>query len=175
MNQIRGFFGTAQAIVLLVVVAILSWKYFLHDIFFPEVPDLRVEVSHQIYSACLNQNTRWVRTKVTVTNAGSGPVELAPGEHHVAQIAPSDQFSETPKAQTKAFNWPTIVSVSDSDATTLKLASSFDRDLAFLIDPSVRVIEISSTYKIAPSSEGNNTDPWIAETIYDVGDSGCSN
>lgn len=173
MNRIRRFSVSAYAIVLVVVVSILAWKYFLRDFLFPDVVIPSAAVSHQIFSACLNEDVRWLRTLVEVRNTGTAEIKLDKGKHDIAQVSPSNQFRETPKAQSELIEWPVIVSIRDTATDKLQAGARLSRTLEFLIDPSVRVIEVTSMYESIPQNDNEKSKTWRTNTIYELGDQEC--
>lgn len=173
MDHVRGFFGTAQAIVLLIVLVILAWKYFLSDWLFPELPDLRAKVSHQIFSACLNEDVRWIRARVEIRNSGADEIALDRGRHSLAQIAPASQLRDTPVAQSEPIDWPVITSTQDATTENLEPAAMTSRVVDFLVDPSIRVVEITSVYASVADDPDSISATWQSATVYETGDPGC--
>lgn len=201
MIQVKDFFfRNAQALILIVAILIWVWANYLHDKVFPDTTspraEARAEVSHVIFSTCLDSEHRLIRAKVEVRNVGPVEVKLSVNDHSIAQVSPSPagkKFGDMARvvgptgSKPGLIVWPKLEAVEDEINKELRSTESTDKTLQpneiheqyhdFVIPPSLKVIEVTSTIKDTSLNEGKEIVNWEGEvkTIYDVGDPTCPN
>jgi len=198
MFQVKDVFRNAQTIVLIFIILFGAW-HLLRDRLFPpeETRDPRAELTHEIHSACLDSENRWVRAIVEVRNIGHDPVHLSEHGHYVAQLVPVEEklraalrSGGSAGSGLRVINLPEFLEPHeiDSQAGDLSIAPSarvilgqneaHRQYLDFLIKPSAEVIEVTSSFKDSSLNEdGVRVVSWegTARTIYEIKtDPACS-
>lgn len=188
MMQVKDFvFRNAQALILIVAILIWVWANYIYDQEPPVIEIPRAEISHEIFSACLNSEQRLVRAKVEVRNVGPVEVKLTKNHHSVAQVSPypagqkfGDDARERGKTNSKPgrIRWPESGnSERNSTDETLKPNEIHEQYHDFVLSPSVKVIEVTSRFEDASPGEDKKKPNWEGgevRTIYKVGDPICS-
>ena len=197
MYQFKDIFWNAKTIVLVVAVLIAAgWYLYSNKIFpFQDVGQSRVEISHEIYSACLDSEHRWLRAIVDVRNVGDVGFELSESDHYVSQVAPAGEYAFPDRASTGFIDWPLLshsppssndvlskphkthnqtanFSIQPSDDVVLEPNETHRQYQDFVISPAVKVVEVTSAFR-KPSRSKDEPVNWEAKTIYDVGDTSC--
>ncbi|NNF51209.1 MAG: hypothetical protein HKN59_02105 [Gammaproteobacteria bacterium] len=176
MNRFKGFLGTAQAIFLVIIIAIAAWQYFLKDWFFADDPEPSASVSHQLFSACLNSDVRWLRAHAILSNTGLAEINLNKMVHRVARVAPANNSNsalEVSKPQTKGvstYEWPVISTLEGNAGEKLAPNAVLAENIDFFIAPDIQVVEVTSIY----TGDSEKRPSWDLVTVYDIGDSDCS-
>lgn len=198
MFQVKDVFRNAQTIILIFIILFGAW-HLLRDRLFPpeETRDPRAELTHEIHSACLDSENRWVRAIVEVRNTGHDPVHLSEHVHYVAQIVPVGEklrvalHSAGPAGNgLRVINLPQLLephaignqagdfAITPSAKVILGQNESHRQYLDFLIRPSAEVIEVTSAFKDSSLNEdGARVVSWegTARTIYEIkADPACS-
>lgn len=191
MIQVKDFlFRNAQTIILIVAILIGGWWFLSPGKKFP-----RAEISHDIYSACLDLDSehRLVRAIVDVHNVGPVRFKLLNSDLYVQQVVPFENNlgeallvgGET-ESKPGPFNWRQLLHIPiapNSSDEVLKPNESHRQYVDFLIPPTSKVIELKSEVKVdrVTSFFENiwiSTDEKIssgqAKTIYDVRDRTCA-
>lgn len=188
MMQVKDFvFRNAQALILIVAILIWVWANYIYDKKPPVIEIPRAEISHEIFSACLNSEQRLVRVKVEVRNVSPVEVKLTKNHHSVAQVSPSpagrefgDDVRDRGKTKSRPgrIKWPDSGhSESNSTVETVKSNEVHVQYHDFVISPSLQVIEVTSTFQDTSSvgdEEKPNWEGGEVRTIYRVGDPNCS-
>lgn len=185
MSKLTDYFVNAQTIIVIVAILAWGWLTFFHDKVFAESSPARAEITHDIFSTCLEAKQRLVRVKAEVRNVGTVPVSWSESRHSIAQVDPSPAGQAADSlARDVALSggapglivWPeTLAAASGSNQVTLEPKESVAQYHDFLIEPSVRVIEVRSTFANAARGNHSNESPWQGsmKTIYDAGSPGC--
>ena len=179
MNGFKGFLGTAQAIFLVIIIAIAAWQYFLKDWFFADDPEPSASVSHQLFSACLNSDVRWIRAHAILSNTGLAAIKLTKTAHRVARVAPTEKANNGPQIPTvresgvSTFGWPEIAKFEGEAGVTLAPDAALAEDIDFFIAPDIRVVEVTSIYTSKAEKTVAKSNSWDLVTVYDVGESDC--
>lgn len=184
--QVKDFvFRNAQALILIVAILIWVWANYIYDKEPTVIEIPRAQISHEIFSACLNSEQRLVRAKVEVRNVGPVEVKLTKNHHSVAQVSPppvgkkfddADHQDLGPKeSKPGLIVWPEILAKSPPNSTEVSLQPNeiYEQYHDFVISPSARVIEVTSTFGVAPKRADDKIPPWQAKKMYDVGDPTC--
>lgn len=170
MNQFKTLFGTAQALFLLVVVIVLAWNYFLRDLIYPEIVRPEAAISHEVFSACLNADVRWLRIETALANTGSTDITIGRAQHQLARIAPAEDFDRRQAAE--AIDWPRIAEHDTGPAEPIAPGERSLQYLDFFVDPLIQVVEITSRFESAQENPAEST-VWQTRTIYDTGEASC--
>lgn len=180
----KEHFVTAQTIVVIVAVLAWGWLTFFHDKVFADTPPPRADIAHDIFSTCLDENQRLVRVKVEVRNVGTVPITWRENTHSVAQVAPMpqglsidrlDRDMGTAGSTPGLIVWPeSFASPSRAGGITVEPGKRHAQYHDFVVEPSVRVIEVRSLFGDAPAAQGDDQG-WHGsmKTIYDVGSPRC--
>jgi hypothetical protein len=194
MMQVPDYFNfrNAQTIIVTGVLLVWGWMHFFHDrdVVGEEIPS--VEISHEIFSTCLNEDNRLVRVKVEVRNVGAVELKLSEIGHSIAQVSPfaaGRDFDATiqkvgsTESEPQLINWPkpaelivrprSSENLSNSPAVTVQPNETHEQYHDFVITPSARVIELTSTFDVTPQSACAKIENCQAKTIYDVGVATC--
>lgn len=185
MSKLTDYFVNAQTIIVIVAILAWGWLTFFHDKVFAESPPARAEITHDIFSTCLDAKERLVRVKAEVRNAGTVPFSWSESRHSIAQVDPSPAGQGTDRLARDAtlsggppglIVWPeSVAGTSGPTQVTLQPNESVAQYHDFLIEPSIRVIEIRSTFADASRGNDSNESSWQGsmKTIYDAGSPGC--
>ncbi len=198
MSRFKDFFGNAQTIVLVLVVVIGGLWYLYSNKFFPfdNLGRARADVSHDIYSACLDGEHRWLRAIVDIRNVGAARFKLSNSDHYVSQIAPLRDYPLPEVAPTGAIRSPLLAhsppdtddilsephrhhtrsdefSIRPSVKLILEPGEVHRQYQDFVIPPAVRFVEVTSTFLNTSRSTKEKIASWEAKTIYDVGSASC--
>lgn len=186
--RFNDIFRNVQTILLILAILFGVW-YYIKNEFYPEVApsDPRAVVSHEIFSACLDAEHRWIRAMVEVRNVGLDPVELSEGRHSYAQLVPVDgelsdalDYGGSTDRSLAMIDWGRYLEASGTRSeiaasSTRRAASASIRSneshrqyLDFVIAPSVEVFEISSAFTDASGSGAAGNWSGEATTIYEV-------
>jgi hypothetical protein len=188
MIQVKDFFfRNAQALILIVAILIWVWANYIYDKEPPVIEIPRAEISHVIFSACLNSEQRLVRAKVEVRNVGLVDITLTKNRHSVATVSPSPagkEFGDDVRDRGKTNSKPGRIKWPESGASE---SNSTDEPLQpnkihvqyhdFVISPSLKVIEVTSTFEDTSSIGDEKKPSWEGgevKTIYNVGDPACT-
>lgn len=199
MSRFRGLFGSAQAIVLVLVVLIGGlWYLYSNKIFpFDNLGHPRADISHEIFSACLDADRRWLRAIVDIQNVGTVRFKLGSSDHYLSQVAPAGNYAFPDGASTGSIHWPLLAhsppnendqrskrhpehsrdnefSMRPSTRLALGPGESHKQYQDFVIRPEIRVVEVTSAFVNPSRSTDNGIVSWEARTIYDVGSASCA-
>jgi hypothetical protein len=197
MMQVKDFFNNRPIIFLIVAIVIGAAWYFS-----PDQKSPRVEVSHEIYSACLDLESRHrlVRAIVDVHNVGPVQFKLMKNNFYVNQVVPFEDgdgksliADGATESKSGPFGWRELLDIDlkellktnspDSVNTVLKPNNSRRQYVDFLIPPSSTVIELKSDVKVdrvlnfieKPRRRiGDTGANGQVKTIYDVRESKCT-
>lgn len=196
--RFSAIFRNAQTILLLIAILFGVWYFIKKEFYPPEVvTDPRAVVSHEIFSACLDSEHRWIRTIVEVRNVGFDPVGLSESRHYYAQLVPAVDELSSALSQRRAmggdpvaiewgsfaepreiFNQGVEGSGVPAAGVVIETNESHRQYLDFVILPSVEVFEITSTFRDASGNEARNAaSDWTGEakTVYQIkADPTCS-
>lgn len=170
-------------IVVAAAIVIWGWMHFFHDRFFPDEGIPSAEISHDIFATCLNSSKRLVRVKVEVRNVGTAQLNQLKNSHSIAQVSPFAEGTEfdnavrqleTTGSEPPLMDWPEPLRnpVYSTDVDLLP-DEIYEQYHDFVIAPSARVIELTSTFELTPQSTTEKIEPWQAKTIYDLGGATC--
>lgn len=199
MSRFRDLFGNAQTIVLVLVVVIGGlWYLYSNRIFpFDELGRPRADVSHEIFSACLDEDRRWLRAIVNLRNIGAVRFKFSYSDHYVSQIAPAGDYVFPSGASTGAIKWPLLAhsprdtsddlskphkdharsdefSVRPADRKILEPGEAHKQYQDFVIPPGAGVVEVTSAFWNTSRSTKQKIESWEAKTIYDVASTSCA-
>lgn len=195
MSRIKDAFLNVQTLFLAVTI-ILGTLYLFWGKLFPPEPEPRApraEVSHQIFSTCIDSTNRWARAMVEVRNIGQDSLKLAEGMHQVRELLPANsrlvgalaagrpvgnergtidwsRFAESRKVSAAG------AASEESRTETPELASNeaFRDYLDILISPEAEVIEVTSHFRDQESGDSGPLWQGSAKTIYAIReDVGC--
>ena len=141
----------------------------------------RADIKHDFYSACLNQNIRWVRAIVTIENVGEVRVSLSDSDHRISQVFPVERKlaaalanGESIGSKPGRIDWPDIARVSTISTTEfLEPGESYTQYRDFLIPGNIKVAQVTSFYKNASVSRNDKDVGWFAIALHDVGEKLC--
>ncbi len=186
--RFNDIFRNAQTILLILAIIFGVW-YYIKQEFYPEVAaaDPRAVVSHEIFSACLDTEHRWIRAMVEVRNVGLDPIELSAGRHFYAQLVPVDDelgealhSSGATGSGLAVIDWgryvePREIKSESSASSTRRTAGvsvksneSHRQYLDFAIAPAARVFEITSAFTDASGEGAAGNWSGEAKTIYEI-------
>jgi len=203
MIQVSDFFRNVRTMVLPVAILIgvligaVSWFLSLD----PESP--RVEVSHDIYSVCLDLDSRhrFVRTIIDVRNVGPVRFKLSKNDLYVHQVVPfenppGEALFDGGETESKSgpFDWRKLLYIDntrDLRSTVLNPNENQRQYVDFVIPPSSTVIELKSEVDVERVSnfiektrlgiiekvglrKNDGISSGRAKTIYDVRASICT-
>ncbi len=176
MNRFNDYFRNAQTIIVTVAIVVWGWMYFFHDKDSPDNESPDAEVSHDIFSTCLNSDNRLVRVKVEVRNVGDVQLKLSTNNHSIAQVSPfpaGEEFDNairdvgTTGSKPRLIVWPKLLKTppysTDAADATLEPGAIHQQYHDFVITTSARIIELTSKFE-----------SWQGKTIHDVGDATCA-
>lgn len=177
----------------MLILAILfgAWYFIEKEFYPPEVSVApRAVVTHEIFSACLDDEHRWIRAMVEVRNTGRDPVELSESHHYYVQLVPVDDelgaallHDGSTGSDPVAMDWGRFVepreileqsaggTMTASARVVVESNETHRQYLDFVIAPSARVIEITSTFKDTAGNENKNASTiWVGEakTLYEI-------
>jgi hypothetical protein len=165
-----------QKIIALVAVFVGIWLFFVRGENLP-----RASISHEIFSACLNERMRWVRAIVTIENVGLVRVELFKSKHRVAQVFPLDRRLEDALnnggsigSTPGRIDWPEVASVDiERSHEFLEPGESYTQYTDFVVPSGIQMLQVSSFYKNEAVTTDDNEIGWFAIQLHDVGDEQC--
>ncbi len=196
--RFSAIFRNAQTILLLIAILFGVWYFIKKEFYPPEVvTNPRAVIAHEIFSACLDSEHRWIRVIVEVRNVGLDPVELSDSRHYFAQLVPADDELSSALSERRAlggnpvaiewgrfaepreiFNQGVEASAVPAPSVVVEINESHRQYLDFVILPSVEVFEITSTFRDASGGEARHpASDWTgeAQTVYQIkADPTCS-
>lgn len=185
MIQFNDYFRNAQTIIVTLAILVWGWMHFFHnkEVAVSQLPS--AEVSHDIFAACLNGATRLVRVKIEVRNVGAVELNVSENNHSVVQVSPfaaGEAFNHavrnvgTTGIDPGLIDWPeSLANLRYSSDVDLQPNEVHEQYHDFVITPSARVIELTSTFGgISPNEDGEVVN-WDEDmrTIYQIGETTC--
>ncbi|MBT8085887.1 MAG: hypothetical protein HKN35_07065 [Woeseia sp.] len=185
MSTTKNYFVNAQTIIVIVAILAWGWMTFFHDKMFPEEASPRAEISHEIFSTCLNNQHRLVRVGAAVRNIGAGPLKLSASNHSIAQVSPPPTEQDLASVERDVgiagskpglIVWPEFFEgPGNSLDIVLQPGELHEEFHDFVIAPSAKVVEVKSYFANDVQNQKDERMNWeeTLKTIYDAGAAAC--
>jgi hypothetical protein len=173
---LKEFVDLFQKVIAIGAVIVGGWWFLARG---EDLP--RASISHDIFSACLNAQVRWIRAIVTIENVGLVRVELYESNHRVSQVFPLDRrlaaaldVGKSIGSRPGRIDWPEVAAVdTTSSHEFLEPGETYTQYTDFLVASNIQMLQVASFYKNPAVTTETNEVGWFAMALHDVGEEEC--